>query len=284
MGLIDKILDTGYNSTSVDRQSQQAYDAFLKRYPELMDQFQQQMTPQALAELETTKATTPGYNDLALSELERTAPAVARIQGQMDAGQAANDLANLKQYGAPLGEALRTSDSAANPEYYKTLTGLGDKYQQLLAEASPTLSGGQRAEIERGTARLNPTGAENSAMSTAEKAMDFGNAHQANVQNFANIINSVSNALPALRTGLMPTDLALGRSSRSAPTNSAVTTAVKPDDKAFNVGGNAWSQMLGVATNNENLRAGKFKSWGDAIEQDSRTISNLGSAVGSFGV
>lgn len=284
MGLIDKIFDTGFHGTSVDQQSQQAYDAFLKRYPDLMQNFQQQMTPQALAELETAKATTPGYNDLALSELDRTAPMVAQVQGKLDAGQAASDLANLRQYGAPLGEALRTSDSAANPEYYKTLTGLGDKYQQLLAEASPTLSGGQRAEIERGTARLNPGGAENSAMSTAEKAMDFGNAHQANVQNFANVINSVSNALPALRTGLMPTDLALGRSSRSAPTSSAVTPIVKPDDKAFNTGGNLWSQMLGTATNNENLRAGKFKSWGDAIEQDSRTISNIGSAVGSFGV
>lgn len=283
MGLIDKILDTGYHSTSVDRQSQQAYDAFAKRYPELMQQFQQQMTPQALAELETAKAVTPGYNDLALGELDRTAPMVSQVQGKLDAGQAANDLANLKQFGAPMGEALRTSDSAANPEYYKTLAGLGDKYQQLLGEASPNLSGGQRAEIERGTARLNAGGADNSAMSTAEKAMDFGDAHQKNVQNFANIVNSVSNALPALRTGLMPTDLALGRSSRSAPTQSAVAPITKGDDKAFNVGGNAWSQMLGVATNNENLRAGKFKSWGDAIEQDSRTIANIGSAVGSMG-
>lgn len=281
MALADKI-GGGFKTNSVQDQSQWAMDTLKRDYPQLMQLLNSAVADQAQAELGAARAVTSGYNDLAMSEAERLAPGIAKVQGQMDAGQAAADVANLNAYGQQAGAAMRSTDAAANPEYYRTLEGLGGKFTQLLNEASPTLTAGQRASVERDMARLNPQGADNSAVSTAEKAMNFGQARQENVNRFGDILQSVSAALPAIKTGLNPVGVALGRDSRNSPVAGAMTPVTKPNSTAYQLGGQNFGGLLDAAVANENRRAGKFKTWGDTLEQDSRSFQNIASGASSI--
>lgn len=241
------------------------------------------LTPYEQAQLDAARATTPGYNDLALGELERTAPRIAAVQGQLDAGQAAADIANLNKYGTAAGEALRATDASANPEYYAGLGTLGDKFQDSLNAWSPGLSAGQRAEVERGAARLNPGAADNSAVNTAEKAMQFGTAQQNHLKDFSAAINGAAAVLPTLKTGLNPTAAALGRDSRSAPTAAAISPVKSPSNTVPGLAGNMWSSLLGSENQNNQLIVGKFKDWGDTINQDTSSFANISSGARGFG-
>src|SRR6185295_18232991 len=87
----------------------------------LMQLLQGQLTPQAQAELSATQAVTPGYNNLAVGELQRLAPQIGEVQGALDSGQASADLSNIGRFGQPLGTAMRAADASANPEYYANL-------------------------------------------------------------------------------------------------------------------------------------------------------------------
>lgn len=279
MGLVDKI-GGGFKVNSVQDQSKWAMDTMARDYPQLMQMLNSQLTPNATAELEAAKAVTPGYNDLAVGELNRLAPEISKAQGAMDAGQAAADVANLEKYGVPAAAAMRGADAAANPEWYKNMEGLSDKLSEAFKAASPNLSAGSRAEIERGVGRMG--GADASAATTAAKAMNFGSAHQAQVQNFTNILSNLAGVLPQLKTGLSPASLALGRDSRSSPVAGAVTPVTKPGATAYNAGQGMFGGLLGLSSDNEKNRAGKFKTWGDTLEQDSRSFSNISSGVGGM--
>jgi hypothetical protein len=144
------------------------------------------------------------------------------------------------------------------------------------------MSAGQRAEMERGMARMNPNMADNSAINVAEKASEFGSAGAAQQQNFVNAINSISAALPSLKTGLQPATLALGRDSRSSPVAGAVTPVTKPTGEATETGRGLFSQISGTQSDINKMRAGAFKTWGDALLQDSESFSNIASGATSI--
>lgn len=275
----DKLFGNEYEANTVPWQAQQAIQGFQTAYPQLMAAISQAQVPAAQANLAAAKAVTPGYNDLAVGEISRLAPSITAAQGALDAGQAANDIANLNTYGADAGRALRTTDASANPEYYRNLELAGGKFSDALNALSPTLTGGQRAEIERGIGRTGDSTSPASAANTAEKAMAFGSAGRKQAMDFASAINGLSANLGSLRSGISPISTALGRDSRNSPVAAAITPVTKPDSSAYNVGGSVWNGLMGTANANEAIRAGKFKSWGDAVEQDSRSFSNIASGA-----
>jgi hypothetical protein len=282
MSILSKAFGDEFTPKGTEAQTAEITAALQKYLPQLTKAQTDQLTPIAQAQLDAAKSTTPGYNDLAIGELGRLQPQVSAVQGAYDAGQAQNDVANLRSYGVPAAEALRATDAAANPEYYSNLSALGGKYGEALGALSPGLSAGERAEIERGSSRLNASGADASAVNLAEKAGLFGAGATQKANNFASAITNISSALPALKTGLNPIDTALGRDSRSSPVAGAVSPVVKPDSTAFSLGGNTLNKLFGTANQNNALAAGAFKSWGDALEQDSRSFSNIASGVGSI--
>lgn len=275
--MLEKAFGNEYEANTVPWQAQQALQGFSEAYPQLMAQLQKAMVPAAQAELGAARAVTPGYNDLAVGELTRLAPQIGQVQGAMDAGQAAADVANLQRFGPSAGAALRATDASANKEYYDNLGLAGSKMTDALNALSPTLSAGQRAEIERGNARM--PGSDASAVNLAEKALNFGTAGRQQANNFAAAVNSLAGNIGALRTGLAPASLALGRDSRSSPALAALNPVTKPGDAPYQVGGSVWNGLLNAAGANEQIRAGKFKSWGDAVEQDSRAFSNIASGA-----
>jgi len=283
MSIIDKLIGDDYSSTSVDDQAKQIQAAYKAAYPDALATEGQGARDLANTRLGIAQTVTPGYNDLALNEYDRNQARASGIQGRYDAAQAGNDVNNLNQYGVQAGQALLAADNAANPEAAAIRAGAGSKYGQLLDNLDPNLSAGTRAEIERGTSRLSPSGAQNSAVSTAEKAMQFGSAHEQHLNNFANVLNGVSNALPQLKTGLNPAALALGRDSRSSPIAGGLTGATAADNTAFSRGSQIYSGLNQMSMNKVNVDAGKFKSFGDALNQDSSTFSNVAGGVKALG-
>lgn len=283
MGVLDKAIGGDYESRSATRQAEETMDILKRDYPQLMQLLNGQKTDEAKADLGAAQAVTPGYNDLAIGELERLTPRTSALQDQMDTAQARNDVARLQELGPQAGHALRAADEAGNAEFYKNLDLAGNKYAEALGALSPNLSAGQRAEIERGTARLNPYGTDNSAVSTSEKAMNFGTAHQGQLANFANVLNGITSGIQGLKTGLNPANIALGRDSRTSPVMGAITPVTKPNTNADKIGTGMYNQALGAAQNHDAINAKMFKSWGDAIEQDSRSFSNIASGAVALG-
>lgn len=283
MGLIDKAFDNGYKSTGLNEQTAEIFAALQAQYPGLIDMLNAGTKSQALGELDTSRAVTPGYNDLALSEIERNAGRATAAQGQLDAGQAAADIANLTKYGVPAGQALRAADQSANGEYYAGLGDYSTKFQDALEALSPTLSAGNRAEIERGAARLNPHAGDGSAVDTAVRASTFGEAGAAKADQFARAITNIASALPALRTGLNPAALALGRDSRTGSVTGAITPVVKPSGAATATGQGLLSQLFGAEGQKQAAEAGAFKTWGDTLEQDSRSFANIAGGISGMG-
>lgn len=283
MGVLDKAFGGDYESRSATRQAEEAMDIMKRDYPQLMQLLTGQKMEEAQGDLNVAKAVTPAYNDLAMSEMERLTPRASALQGAMDTEQAKSDIARMTALGPDAGRALRAADESANAEFYNNLKGTSDKYSQLLNEISPTMSAGQRAEIERGVSRMTPNAPDNSALGIAEKAQAFGAGHQANLANFASILNGISSNLSSLKTGLNPANLTLGRDSRTAPVTGAITPVVKAPTNSQQIGTNMYNQQLAGAQGHDAINAKMFKSWGDAIEQDSRSFSNIAGGASSLG-
>lgn len=283
MGVLDKAIGGDYESRGATQQAQEAMDIMKRDYPQLMQMLTGQKMDEAQGDLSVAKAVTPGYNDLAMGEMERLTPRASALQSNMDTAQAQADVDRMTALGPDAGRALRAADESANAEFYSNLKGTGEKYTQLLNELSPNMTAGQRAEIERGAARMNPGSPDNSAVSLAEKASAFGSGHQANIANFASLLNGISSNLSSLKTGLNPANLTLGRDSRTAPVTGAITPVVKAPTNAQQIGTNMYGQQLSGAQGHDAINAKMFKSWGDAIEQDSRSFSNIASGVAGMG-
>ncbi len=282
MALADKI-GGGYHTPTIDDQTSGVFTALQQQYPGLINLLNQGTDTQANAQLATAKEITPGYNDLALSELQRTAPQVAAITQQQNAGQAAGDIANLNQYGAAAGTALRNTDSAANPEFYQNLALTGQKMTDALNAQSPGLSAGVQAEVERGANRINPNGSPGSADTAALKNQQFGQAGQAQVNNFTNAINSISANLGNLKTGLNPANVAQGHTASTSQAAGAVQPIVNPSASATQTGNSLLDNIFGTNNNLQGIAAGKFRTWGDALHQDSESFKNIAGGAASLG-
>ena len=280
MGVLDKIIGGDYEARSATRQAQETMDILKEQYPGLMDMLNQGNLTSARGDLAAAQAVTPGYNDLAVGEMTRLAPSLTQIQYTLDSGQAKSDIARLNQYGAQAGTALRDTDASANKEFYSNLDKTGAKYSQLLDSLSPNMSAGRRAEVERGVGRMG--GPDNSAVTTAEKAMQFGSAHDEHMSNFSNVLNNVSSGLQNLRTGLNPANIALGRDSRSAPALGVVNPVTKPGNTGTQVGMNMYNQSLGSVMNHDNTNAQKQQGWGDAIGNTINTIGKFAKIGGGW--
>ena len=283
MAILSKAFGDEFTPQALDSRLAEQRAGFEKNYLPYIEELNKGRDADAVAGLATAQKITPGYNDLALSELNRTADAAGLANQHMAAAQARGDIANLNAYGVDAGHALRATDQSANPEFYANLGLAGDKMTQALNAQSPDLSAGQRAEIERGAGRLNPYGADNSAVDTAAKASQFGTAHQAQVNNFTSAINSISQNLGNIKSGLSPVSLALGRDYKGGAGAAAVQPVVKGDNTAAQLGQNYLGNVAGQAGQIDQLKAGAFRSWGDALEQDSRSFSNIASGAKSLG-
>ena len=280
MSGVENLVTEGYNPDQLDVQLQgSAVPALQKLAPQIFQLLSQSQMPFEQNQLNVTRAITPQYNDLAVQEFGRVAPQLAAVQSATDAAQARGDLANLTANGVPMAQQMRAVDAAANPEYAANLATLGSKMTEALGALSPKLSAGSRAEIERGNARSGT--AMNDAAGTAANAMNFGRAGQAQANSFATAISQVAGALPQLRSGINPIGLSLGRDSRSSGIVGQASGGVAPSQTTAATLGKLFDSVVGMENNRQNNMARNYKSFGDAVEQDSRGISNIMSGIGA---
>jgi hypothetical protein len=169
----------------------------------------------------------PGQNQLDLDLLNRFggqfAEANQRISGENALGQARNDLAVVQGPGRDLVREAMVTQRQADPEAYRARELALGQLEQLnsgLQNVDGTLSGSERAEIDRSLARDNFSrglGNVPTATSTVENAMRFGaageNRRQGRMSAIANAAQISSGAVQPLSSRVDAFQLTTGRPS-----------------------------------------------------------------------
>lgn len=179
------------------------------------------------AMLDLRRQVSPGQNQLDLDLLRQFggqfAEANQRIAGQNSLAQARNDLAVVQGPGRDLVREAMVTQRAADPEAYRArelALGQLEKLNSGLQDADGTLSGSERAEIDRSLARDNFSrglGNTPTATSTVENAMRFGaageNRRQGRMSAIANAAQISSGAVQPLSSRVDAFQLTTGRPS-----------------------------------------------------------------------
>lgn len=260
-----------------------------------------QIIPQALAELEAKKATSPELAKLMVDLYSRFGPQLNKIgtdiTRQNALAQAETDKAVLAGPGKDLvSQALETA-KIYDPEYFATRelssNRLGDLMRSINLDSG--LSGSERAEIERSQAQEGTRrGTYNapSNLDTVSNAMQFGNAGynrlQQNRSALSEAIANATAALPSFKSGVDVFQVATGKSSVPNTGDSRFTGV---DNNASSIA-NANSLATGLLNNtvstqqnNAQLALQKKlgeKDWADYLSQVTSSIGSIAGGAASF--
>jgi len=193
----------------VGEETDKMMKALVANYPALAEVMNSQVMPTSLAELEATKAVYPQTQQLGID----------------------TDLALAKGSGGNLLDEALKLDQKTNPEFYSSRASTSSALDKLYdsIDVSGELSGGERAEIERGNNRANNSNgvANGTPTSAIEGAMNFGNASTtkklAQQGILTGAVNAGSNFLPNSKSGIDAFQVATGRSS--SPTKESASTS-----------------------------------------------------------
>lgn len=193
--------------------------AYSEHLPELSRVTAEQLLPFAQAQQHANAVINPQQLALQTQLYQQFGPQLNEIGNQIArqnaVAQAGTDLAVLQGPGNELIKQGLAAQQLVDPEFFRTRALASDKTAELLNSVNlGGLSGGERAEIERSTARDNAArGIEApTATSTVSNAMNFGNALNNKRAVLANAINTATSFLPASKTGIDPFQVATGRS------------------------------------------------------------------------
>lgn len=274
---------------SANETTAQQMIAMKNHYPGLMAVINSQIMPNELAQLESSKITSPAYAELQDQiyktfgiSLNDTGNRIADTNAQASAKR---DLDTLNTYGKDVAQASLDAARVADPEYYNTRAALGKQYADLLGNGA-NLSGGEIAQITRGANAMDlATGNSgiNSATNTAAKLATFGKAASDKLNT---AIQLVQTGLPALKSGV---DTNLITTGKSAVPNSGDAKFMGATQGAGSqaVGlGNSFLQQTGenarqTNTINANRRSGLDRTLG-AVSSITGSVGNLFSPIKIF--
>jgi hypothetical protein len=176
--------------------------------------------------------------------------------------------------GRELAGSLLATQQAVDPRFYEQQGNLSNLMSQVVQQLSPE---GDREEMARGLAALglNP----NSAINTAEGAMHFGQAGRQRQLEFANLMSSVSQMLPLMRSGIDATALTLGVQN---PGLTAFTGLRLPDNTSADLASNMQNSLFNLEGLYEQLGASKHQSTLDKIQQGAQIGESLASSATSI--
>ncbi len=86
-----------------------------------------------------------------------------------------------------------------------------------------------------------------------------------------------------LKTGLNPANVAQGHSAGTSQAAGAIQPVVNPSASATQTGTNLLDNIFGTNNNLQGIAAGKFRTWGDALHQDSESFANIASGAAKMG-
>lgn len=243
---------------------------------------------------QTVAEQTPVAEQARVDTMRDIAPQVADIQTQLlqafgvplaEAGAAVDTASGraratgeaeiLRGQGPELAEATRALQGILDPEFYTAREKLGADINRLNLDTA--LSGAELEQIRRGQAQTQAGRGQLGAptpTSAIESAVNFGDAVTQKKLAISNAIQGLTQSLPMLRTGIDPTQLALGRSSTGQAMASSLPGVQQP-----NIG----AQTSGAASNLLNQAGQNQRAAMSANAQRDTIMDRIGQGVGIAG-
>lgn len=156
---------------STGETTDQILQAYSRNIPGLLQATTSGNTGQAQSELDAARAVTPGYNRLALDQINQFAQPIADAQNRVNTNI-------LQGSGAETARAAKALEDSVNPEYAGVRQAAGTQSRNLINSINlDGLSGGERAEVERSLGQSQTAtgnlGLDN-ATNAVSNAMQFG--------------------------------------------------------------------------------------------------------------
>lgn len=274
-----------FKAADVRNQIPMLVQALQENLPAYLSALNDANAQSARADLNLQREISPGQQELELSLYDKYGREFNRvgneIADQNRKAAIASELGLVQGEGGELARAAQALARDVDPEYYRNREALGLKIDELLADSSATPNESDRAEMERGISRLglNP----NSAVNTAEAALEFGGMKDRKRAMFADTLSRVSGMLPTLQSGADFYGIATGRTGLSGNAGDARFTGSQAiSDKGFGAGTGMFNTAAQLEGQNQALRAQKHKSTMDKIQQGVQTFESLTSSVGNI--
>lgn len=275
--------------------AQESTDAMMQGYIKNLDDFvgatTRNMLPTEQAMLDVRRAINPAQQQIDYDIASKYLPMFSDLgvaqQGREAMGRAANDVELLRGPGRALVQENLAAQKLADPEYFNTRARTGQGVDLLfdsLDDPNEGLSGTERAEIERSTARTNaqrgieaPT-----ATSAVSAAMNFGNAGAARKsqkqQAIAQAMQAASMAMPALRSGVDVLQLTTGRPSMPNQGLARFGENQAVGQTSMGLG----SQLMGEVGNNTRQTADINSKKRNAFDSVMQTMNSTSGLLGSI--
>lgn len=206
--------------------------------------------------------------DLLLNYLPQLAAAESAANREGQAAQARTSADVIAGPGQDIVSGLKGLDIFADPEYYAQREAAGGKTLDLLRGLNPNeLSGSEIANIERTANRTNVgTGTANtgSNITAIKNAQLFGQGLQNKQNQVANILSSVSSALPNYRSGLVNFGQVTGVGGAGAGQN-FLPNSQQTAQGAFGLTSNLLGANTDITTNERNISANRVPGWQQVI-------------------
>ena len=259
----------------------------------------------AQAELESSKATSPGYEQLMTDLYREYGPQLNKIGSdiakQNALAQAEQDNAVLAGPGGNLVKQAYDLSQVYDKPFYDTRAATAGRIGDLLSsiDLSGKLSPTERDEIEKSLALQGGRRGTYNAPSntdTVSNAMQYGEAGRSRITQsqdaLSKAIAASSAFLPAAKSGVDVFQVATGRpsmpntgNSQFQPLNNTAQAGAAASGLASNLLGTSnanASNATQTAINQANINANK-KDWLDKFVQITQGIGNLGSLAGGVG-
>lgn len=258
----DKV-NAGPAPQSSQETTDQILQAYMKNIPGLLDATTSGNQKMSLGDLETAKAVTPGYNQLALDSINNYAKPIADAQNAVNTGI-------LTGSGKDAAQAAKDLQDSVNPEYAGVRKAAGAQSTNLINSINlDGLSGGERAEVERSLNQSNTVtgnlGLDN-ATNAVQNAMQFGDRLSKKRAELAGAINTGTSFLGTEGGVPNPSQMALGGAASDFAAKAPVSS-----NGALGFGSSALGSVAG-ATGAQNSLMANYNYQGSSINK----LNNIG--------
>lgn len=246
--------------------------------PDFMKVQNEQVLPQALAQLNAAKTISPEYNDLTTELARKYLPQLAEIGSGVEninrTNAAKTDLDILKGSGGELVKEAQGLDKQLNPEYYNTRAAAGDKLGQLLGsinlnDANPEAERLVNQENIR-SGNLNNS----SSTNTVSNALSFGSELDKRRNSLGQALSVATNFLQPSQSAFNPVVTALNRPSTNNG-QSQFSGVNQPGSQAYQSGQNLLNNSTQMKMQQNDINANRR----DGLDRFNETLSGIGSIV-----
>jgi hypothetical protein len=271
-GIVDDAVNESPDAPDVGESTEAASRAYARYLPSIMGTIGSLTPYMSQQQLLASQATSPAYAKMQANLYRQYGPHLAETAQRIDATNkmsgANADLNVLRGPGKDSVAAVTDIMRETDPEFFKVREAAGNNVMSLL-------SGGLTPAEEEAISRRLLADDVNRGVSgvpsqtrTVSNAMQFGEAaRNRQLQGVA----AANSFLPASRTGLDVTQVALGRPSINTG-DSKFQGVQQADNTAANIGNNFFNQVAGFQTTGMGINAEK-RDWMDRLNEGVGSIN-----------